>query len=222
MITSIVCSTVVADGSDEFIVRTILERCGLSGLSVTDVAEMEDGRVVTLNLKNREINKDGISFLPAEVGNLSALRVLVCSGNIIDSLPYEIGLLANLQKLDVSSNRIVVIPPAIGKIANLTHLDLRHNRIERLPPELAQCKKLVMLQLWGNKITELGDAITNMPVLEELYLNNNRLTSLPANIVNLKLRYIDFRGNRLCNLDATLAAWAKKKDPHFAETQKCW
>ena len=208
--------------NDMFIVQNILEQCGLEGLNAQDVAVVENNRVVSLNLKNREIKKDGISFLPSEVGNLSELRVLVCSGNIIDSMPSEIGSLANLQKLDMSSNRIVGITPAIGKLVNLTNLDLRHNRIERLPSEIVQCKKLVVLQLWGNKLTVLDDAITKMPALQELYLNDNRLTTLPADIVNMKLRYIDFSGNRLCNLDATLTAWAKKKDLHFAEVQKCW
>ncbi|MBN1577873.1 MAG: leucine-rich repeat domain-containing protein [Chitinispirillaceae bacterium] len=203
-------------------VQNILDRCGMQGTAAQDIYVMENGRVVSLDLKNRDISKDGISFLPPEIGKLTALRVLNCSGNIIDSIPSEIGSLGNLQKLDMSSNRIVVVSPAIGNLSSLTHLDLRHNRIASLPPEIEQCKKLAVLQLWGNKLISLDDAVTRLPALEELYLNDNRLTSLPADIVKLKLRYIDFSGNRLCTLDATISAWAMKKDPHFNETQKCW
>ncbi len=218
----VVFATVVAEESDVFVVQTILEKCGLSDLQADNVAEFQDGRVVKLNLKNRDISKDGITFLPAEVGNLSELRELICSGNIIDSLPSEIGSLVKLEKLDLSSNRLVVLNPAIGKLVNLVNLDLRYNRIERLPPELWECKKLAVLQLWGNKLTTLDEGIIKMPALEELYLNDNRLTMLPAGIMKMKLRYIDVRGNRLCNLDPALTTWLKKKDTHFTSTQKCW
>jgi hypothetical protein len=208
-------------GDDMSVVQAIITQCGLSS-SPGDIAVLENGRVVSLDLRNREINKDGISFLPADIGKLTALKVLNCSGNIIDSMPWEIGMLSDLQKLDMSSNRLVYIVPAIGKLKNLVSLDLRHNRIVELPWGIGECKKLLMLQLWGNKLVSLNEEIVSLPVLEELYLNDNRLTSLPPAIMKMKLRYIDFSGNKLCTLDADLAAWAKKKDAHFTETQKCW
>jgi Leucine-rich repeat (LRR) protein len=203
-------------------VQTIFDRCGLTGVAVQSRTTMENGRVAALDLKNRDISKDGISFLPPEIGKLTALKVLNCSGNILDSIPSEIGALTNLQKLDLSSNRIVIVTPAIGRLANLTHLDLRHNRIVTLPSEIDQCKKLVLLQLWGNKLETLDDAVTRLPALEELYLKDNRLTTLPANLVKMKLNYIDVIGNKLCNLDAPLDEWFKKKDKRYRETQKCW
>jgi Leucine-rich repeat (LRR) protein len=211
-----------SSGDDDMaVVQTIITKCGLSS-SVQDVAVVENGRVVSLDLRNKEINKDGFSFLPSEIGSLSALKVLNCSGNIIDSMPWEIGMLTDLQKLDMSSNRLVYIVSAIGKLKNLVTLDLRHNRIVELPWGIGECKKLVTLQLWGNKLTSLNDEIVSLPALEELYLNDNRLTSLPPAIMKMKLLYIDFSGNKLCSLDADLTAWAKKKDAHFTETQKCW
>jgi len=208
--------------NDNITVQNILDRCGLKGASVQDFSVFENGRVISLNLKNRDISKDGIAFLPPEIGDLTALRELNCSGNIIDSIPSEIGELKNLEKLDLSSNRIVIISPAIGKLSRLTHLDLRHNRIIEIPQEIEQCRNLTALQLWGNKLVSLNDAVTRLPALQDLYLNDNRLTSLPANIIKIKLRYIDFSGNRLCTLDESLKAWACKKDFHFIETQKCW
>jgi Leucine-rich repeat (LRR) protein len=216
----ITLGTAVAD--DFATVQTILDKCGLSATSIQEITATEDGRIVSLDLKNRDLSKDGISVLPAEIGQLSALKVLICSGNIIDSIPAEIGSCTSLQKLDMSSNRIVAIPPAIGQCVNLTSIDLRHNRIAQIPPEIGNCKKLVILQLWGNKLTSLEEAVVTLPALDELYLKDNRLTTLPASIVKRKFGYIDVIGNKLCDLDSKLDAWMKKVDKRYRETQKCW
>jgi len=208
--------------SDMAVVQTIIEKCGIEGVTAKDVATEEDGRIVTLDLKNRDISKDGISFLPPEIGQLTGLKVLIASGNIIDSIPAEIGQLTELTRLDLASNRIVAIPSTIGNCVNLTHLDLRHNRLSVLPPEIGNCKKLFLLQLWGNKLTEVTDAITKLPVLEEIYLKDNRLTTLPVGITKMKINYIDIIGNKMCDLSPKLDAWFKKKDKRYRETQKCW
>lgn len=212
--------TTVAD--DFAAVRKIIDACGLTGTSTQDITETENGRVIALNLKNNDISKDGISFIPSEIGQLTELKVLDCSGNIIDSIPSAIGSLTILQKLDLQSNRIVAIPPEIGKCVNLTSIDLRHNRIVRIPPEIGNCKKLTTLQLWGNKLTSLEEAVIALPVLNELYLKDNRLTTLPASIVKKKYGYFDVIGNKLCDLDPKLDAWMKKVDKRYRETQKCW
>jgi Leucine-rich repeat (LRR) protein len=218
----IVIMSFAAFSDDITIVQTIVEKCGMEGVGASDVVTEENGRVVTLDLKNREISQDGISFIPAEIGQLTALKVLIASGNIIDSIPSEIGQLTELTKLDLASNRIVAIPPTIGNCINLTHLDMRYNRLTVLPPEIGNCKKLFLLQLWGNKLTEVTDAITKLPVLEEIYLKDNRLTTLPVGITRMKINYIDIIGNKMCDLSPKLDAWFKKKDKRYRETQKCW
>jgi hypothetical protein len=203
-------------------VQVILTKCGMEGLTLQDVAVMENGRVVSLDLKNRDISKDGMTYLPEEIGKLTALRELTCSGNIIDSIPSAIGSLVNLQKLDLASNRIAILPPVIGSLKNLTLLDLRFNRIAVIPPEIAQCQKLKLLQLWSNKLATVDAAVTKLGSLEELYLKDNRLTTLPAAMAKVKYGYVDIIGNKLCDLPPALDAWAKKFDKRYKETQKCW
>ena len=44
--------------------------------------------------------------LPAELGQLSKLRVLDASNNQLTGIPHELGNLRNLQKLDLSGNNI--------------------------------------------------------------------------------------------------------------------
>lgn len=211
-----------ASVNDAAVVQAILTKCGISGVQPGDITVVENGRVVSLDLKNRDISKDGLTTIPDEITQLTELRVLGLSGNVIDSIPRSIISLVNLAKLDLGSNRITDLPSFVGELKNLTHLDLRHNRISVIPPEIAQCVKLELLQLWGNKLTVLEDAIVKLPLLQELYLKDNRLATLPAGMAKIKYRYVDIIGNKLCNLDASLDAWAKKVDKRYKETQKCW
>ena len=210
-----------AELSDASIVQSLLEKCGLSGATVSDVAVMENGRAVTLDLSNKDVSKDGITVLPSEIGQLTALRELICTENSIKTIPPEIGNCVKLRKLNLASNRIVVIPPEIGKLKNLTSLDLRHNGIEKVPAALGKCGNLEFLWLWGNKMSELDPAITKLKKLKELYLNDNRLTTLPIGITRMRIIYIDLVGNKLCNLSPALDAWAKKIDTKYRSMQKC-
>ncbi len=203
-------------------VQKIIDQCSMQGVNVNDIATIENGRVVSLDLNNRDISGDGLRFLPSDIGKLTALRVLSCSKNSIDTIPSEIGSLSELQRLDMSSNRLVALPARIGDLVNLTHLDLRHNRLSVLPSNIGQCTKLVSLQLWGNKLVSLEEAVTRIASLEELYLKDNRLTELPSAITTMKLRYIDIIGNKLCNLDPKIDDWLRKRDPRYLSTQKCW
>ena len=210
-------------GDDVMVVRSILDQCGMKDITVQDVAKIEEGRVVELNLSNRDVSKDGFDKIPAEIGKLTALRVLTCKGNIITSIPAEIGNCTQLQKLDFNSNRIGSLPPTIGNLVNLTDLDLRYNDLETLPAEIGNLSSLVYLRLWGNKLTSLTDAITKLTSLREIYLKDNRLTTLPLGITTMKsLTYYDIIGNKICKPDPKLEAWLVKKDKRYRETQKCW
>ena len=208
-------------GNDVDVVQTILEKCGMSETPIADVAVVENGQVVSLNLNNKDISQDGIAELPPDIGKLAALRELSCTENSIESLPAEIGNCTSLQKINVGSNRIVGIPPEIGNLKKLTHLDVRHNAITKIPPEIKGCTSLTHLWLWGNKLTELDPAVTQLKKLKELYLKDNRLTTLPAGITKMKFDYVDFLGNKLCKLPPKLDAWAKKIDKKYKSTQRC-
>jgi Leucine-rich repeat (LRR) protein len=221
MIAAVLSANVFAEESDASTLQTILEKCGFSGVTANDVAVMEEGHVITLNLTNKDVGNDGISVIPVEIANLSYLRELILSGNSIETVPPEIGRCVNLRKLDLGSNRIAVLPSEIGNLVNLTYLDLRHNALSDLPPEIGKCGNLEYLWLWGNKLTKLDPAIIKLRRLKELYLNDNRLTTLPVGIVGMRFKYIDLVGNKLCNMSSVLDAWAKKMDNDYKSMQKC-
>lgn len=206
---------------DEQAVRDLLDECGMEGVTVADVAVMENGQVVKLDISNPDIAQDGITMLPAAVGRLTGMKELICRNNSISELPPEIGDCVSLETLDCASNRIVAVPPEIGNLRNLKRLDLRHNSLSVIPPELGNCTQLEYLWLWGNKLTALDPAITRLRKLKELYLKDNRLTTLPVGIVGMRFTYIDLLGNRLCNLSTLLDRWAKKIDEEYKSTQKC-
>lgn len=222
VITVILTLTDLAVGLDLTSVRLILDKCGFDTMQAADVAEFNDyGRVIRLNLTNPDIAKDGIMKLPLEIGDLTELRKFICIGNSIIEIPAEIGKCTQLRELNLASNRIVAVPPEIGELRELRKLDLRHNAIALLPSEIGNCQNLEQLWLWGNKLIELDPAIVRLRKLRELYLNDNRLTTLPLGIMGMRLRYIDFMGNRLCDISTVLHLWCRRIDDQYKSTQRC-
>ncbi|MBN1602649.1 MAG: leucine-rich repeat domain-containing protein [Chitinispirillaceae bacterium] len=209
-------------GDDIAVVTAILSKSGMTEVSAQQVAVVEGGRVVSLDLTNTDIAKDGISAIPSEIGQLSELKKFVCNNNSVTEIPDEIGNLSKLEILIFQSNRIEKVTAAIGKCTSLVDLDLRHNQLGEIPAEIGNLKKLARLWLWGNKLTSLNDAVTRITSLREIYLKDNRLTTLPAGIMKMNLTYFDVIGNKICKPDPKLKAWLVKSDKRFKETQKCW
>ena len=83
---------------------------------------MENGRVVVLLL-----NEFGLTgAVPAEVGRLSALRVLSLADNELTSLPAEIRQLTSLKELSLGDNQLTSVPAEIrGRraVGCFVHLD---------------------------------------------------------------------------------------------------
>ena len=82
---------------------------------------MENGRVVELELEDFGLT----GAVPAEIGQLTSLRVLNLSDNQLTSLPAEIGQLTSLEVLDLDDNQLTSLPAEIGQLTSLTELDLR-------------------------------------------------------------------------------------------------
>ena len=90
-----------------------------------------------------------------------------------------------------------------------------------IPPELCNCVNLQYLYLRGNKLIELDPSIVKLRKLRELYLNDNRLTSLPLGIISMRLNYVDFMGNRLCDVPTVLHIWLQRINGQYLSTQRC-
>ena len=116
------------------------------GVTVND-----DGRVVKLDLRRNKLS----GKLPAEIGDLSALRVLnLVSNKLSGPLPAELGQLQALTKLDLSGNRFSgPIPYELGHIWYLERLRLNGNDFTGyLPFDHTSFPSLTTLRIRSNDL----------------------------------------------------------------------
>jgi len=142
---------------------------------------IENGRVVELVLESWGLT----AAVPAEIGRLSALRVLILADNELTSLPAEIGQLTSLEQLYLFNNELTTLPAEIGQLFSLEVLDLTANQLTSPPAEIGRLTSLTTLLLEGNQLTTLLTEIGQLASLEVLGLGDNQLTSLPVEIGRL-------------------------------------
>jgi internalin A len=135
----------------------------------------------------------GLTRLPPEIGQLTALSELYLHRNQLRSLPPEIGQLTALSALFLNNNQLSSLPPEIGQLVALSELHLHNNQLSSLPPEIGQLTALSMLFLDNNQLSSLPPEIGQLTGLSALYLNNNQLSSLPKQLqqcINLQRLYL--------------------------------
>ena len=105
---------------------------------------MDDGRVVKLLLDDFGLT----GAVPAEIGRLSALRVLDLANNQLTSVPAEIGQLTSLTKLALGRNQLTSVPAEIGQLTSLDGVvTLGRNQLTSVPAEIGQLTSLTVLYL---------------------------------------------------------------------------
>lgn len=145
--------------------------------------------------ENKNSNKIS-GQIPAEIGNLTALRSLILSYNLLnEALPTEIGNLVNLQVLDLNNNQLgnEDLPASMGDLSSLNTLLLYENDLTSYPDFISNLTNLTLLNLWRNSIPDLPATIGNLINLESLDIDELGLTTLPdeiTNLVNLKQLYL--------------------------------
>ncbi len=137
-------------------------------------------------ISNAFYENRGLTFVPKEVCQLKALKVLRLHNNRLISLPKEIGQLKTLEILVLENNQLTSLPKEIGQLKALTQLWLKNNRLTSLPKEIGQLKTLEILVLKNNRLTSLPKEIGHLESLETLVLQDNQLTSLPKEIGQLQ------------------------------------
>jgi len=172
-------------------------RLELSGLGLTTLPP-EIGQLTALT--RLDLNNNQLTSLPPEIGRLTALTELRLSRNQLTSLP-EIVRLTALMVLRLSGNQLTSLPPEIVRLTALMELHLDNNRLTSLPPEIGQLTALTGLHLDDNRLTSLPPEIGQFTALTVLDLDNNQLTSLPPEIGQLTaLRTLYLSGNQLTSL----------------------
>jgi len=204
--------------NDIAVVKSILVKNSINTI-VEEIAIIEQGRIVELNLNNKNAAKEGMTILPPEIGELTELRVLTINDNDLKQLPKEIYDCTKLTRLEVQSNDLSSLPSGIEKLIHLRELSLRNNELIELPGGIGKLKSIVILQLWGNGLVLLPQDIGQLSSLKELYLKGNKLTRLPLSITNLKLTYLDVADNHIRSEQGKVDIWIKKYDKEYRSTQ---
>jgi Leucine-rich repeat (LRR) protein len=101
-------------------------------------------------------NSPYLRSLPMEIGHLyRTLTTLHCRNCVISALPDEVGLLTHLTELDCSGNRLDTFLWDCRALLSLRRVDLSRNRLRFLSPSAAQTLLLkdVDTNLTGNEAT---------------------------------------------------------------------
>jgi len=188
------------------VVQLVLENVGLTGALPAEI-----GQLTSLRLLRLGDNK--LTSLPAEIGRLTLLRAFGLLDNQLTSLPAEIGQLTSLGSLYLSDNQLTSLPAEIGQLTSLMTLDLWDNQLTSLPAEIGQLKSLEWLGLYNNQLTSLPAEIGQLTLLEHLNLGGNQLTSLPVEIGQLTLlEHLALYDNQLTSLPAEIGQLTSLKE----------
>jgi leucine-rich repeat protein SHOC2 len=175
----------------------------LTGMGLTGAVPAEVGHLSALRVLYLGFNQ--LTTLPAEIGQLTSLEELYLNDNLLTSLPAEIGQLTPLQRLHLNRNRLTSLPAEIGQLTSLEELDLNWNQLTSVPAEIGQLISLVKLYLLCNHLTSVPAEIGQLISLVKLDLRRNKLMSLPAEIGQLtSLTRLDLRRNKLMSLPAEI------------------
>lgn len=158
--------------------------------------------------------REGLTEFPREVFDLAeTLEVLDLSGNALTVLPDDLGRLTRLRALFCSGNRFARLPPGLGGCAALSQVGFRGCGLGEVPGESLP-PNLRWLTLTDNAVETLPDALGERAALQKLMLSGNRLAHLPDSLVGAdRLELIRLSANRLDALPPWLAdlprlAWA--------------
>ena len=148
-----------------------------------------------------DLSELGLSHLPPEIGQLTALTQLYLGSNQLSSLPPEIGRLTALVELCLDNNQLRSLPREIGRLTALVMLRVGRNRLGDLPPEIGRLTALRELVADSNKLNWLPPEIGQLIALRSLGIGSNQLRRLPSEIGQLTdLRALLPWGNQLTNL----------------------
>jgi Leucine-rich repeat (LRR) protein len=138
-----------------------------------------------LNLSDMKLKK-----VHDKVLQLSNLRTLDLSKNVLTEIPEPLGSMAGMKQFNVSYNAIPQLPPAVRRPDCLHLPPVRAHPVRIHEAETRRClpvqlfgawKSCEMINLSGNRLEALPP-LDGMPRLKKLYLNGNALREIPESI----------------------------------------
>lgn len=201
------CTGIVGDNStcygDTFqnesgIIEELISLNGdLDGISVDEISSFVAGRVISINLSNRDLTT---LIIPDNFSSLNSLSYLQLQGNKLTTIPEIITSVSILTVLNVSDNQLSELPQNLEELNRLTILNLSKNQFTMIPDGLINISSLIELDFSDNQLTSIPIDIDEFINLEILKLNNNKISDISVAICGLPEDcMIDLTGNHLCS-----------------------
>lgn len=147
-------------------------------------------QLTCLNLSDNSLHE-----LPAEIGCLRGLQVLILHHNQLQSLPDTLVSLMELEKFDVSHNQLTEVSCCVPSMVNLTDLQMSHNQLSKIPPDVSRLKNLLIFDISFNRLESLCEELFTLYQLKVLNVSSNRMNVIPSLIGQMiKLQILDVSG----------------------------
>ncbi|XP_010549731.1 PREDICTED: disease resistance protein RML1B [Tarenaya hassleriana] len=161
-----------------------LERLNLSGCSILESFPAEMCRTMSC-LRWFDIGRTGITELPEDIGNLTALEVFEARKTDVRRAPLSIARLTRLHVLSIGHSCFnpsgqPSLCPRLPRFEELRVLRLSNLNMLEIPTSIGNLWSLSELDLSGNNFKMIPASIKGLSCLHRLNLNNcQRLRALP-------------------------------------------
>ena len=151
-----------------------------------------------LNLTGNQLTGE----IPDWLDSLTALTLVVLSGNQLEGSIPNLSGLTSLQQLNLTGNQLTgAIPDSLGSLTVLTQVALNENQLTgAIPDSLGSLTALTRLFLNQNELTgAIPDSLGSLTALDLLNLSQNELTGeIPDSLGSLTaLEFLDLSQNQL-------------------------
>ncbi|EPZ31723.1 L domain-like protein [Rozella allomycis CSF55] len=170
-----------------------LSYCELSDMTnLCKLKNLMSKSLITLT-KVLKLTGNNIGYIPAEICNLSSLKVLLLNENQLETTSNVAALAATLECLILSNNALTDLS-GLEKCRSLTKLNLSNNLIIKLP-DLSLMEKLKELRINKNKIKEINAELPTCLVILEV--GSNEIKKIDFLKTLNKLVNVTVKGNKL-------------------------
>ncbi|XP_019388080.1 PREDICTED: leucine-rich repeat and calponin homology domain-containing protein 3 [Crocodylus porosus] len=137
-----------------------------------------------VSLESLNFYQNCIRYIPEAILNLQSLTFLNISRNQLSTLPVHLCSLP-LKVLIASNNKLVSLPEEIGQLRHLTELDVSCNEIQMIPPQIGNLESLRDLNVRRNHLLRLPEELAELPLIR-LDFSCNKITTIPVCYRNLR------------------------------------
>lgn len=134
-----------------------------------------------------ELDRLDLLEIPEKIYELTNLKVLILSSNLLTTVSGRISNLTKLEEVYLNRNKLVELPEEIGELKKLRKIILSENKIKKLPNSFYDLSNLELLNIISNQLEIISDDIIKLKNLEYLYLRSNKLKNISKQVGKIKV-----------------------------------